>query len=80
MALSFEEKRFLLGLNLTYYRRIKKMTQMELAEKVDVSSNYLSQIERGFKTVSLPTLMQIADVLGVPERDLFDFREQTHKK
>lgn len=75
MGLTFEEKRFLLGLNITYYRRAKKLTQTELAEKVNVTSNYLSQIERGLKTVSLPTLMDIAEHLGITEMDLFDFRK-----
>ena len=62
MGLTFEEKRFLLGLNITYYRRAKK-------------SNYLSQIELGLKTVSLPILMDIAAHLGISEMALFDFRK-----
>ena len=75
MGLTFEEKRFLLGLNITYYRRAKKITQAELAEKVNITSNYLSQIERGLKTVSLPILMDIAAHLGISELALFDFRK-----
>lgn len=75
VGLTFEEKRFLLGLNITYYRRAQKLTQTELAEKINVTSNYLSQIERGLKTVSLPTLMDIAEQLGITEMDLFDFRK-----
>ncbi|MDY4416692.1 helix-turn-helix transcriptional regulator [Selenomonas sp.] len=75
MGLTFEEKRFLLGLNITYYRRAKKITQAELAEKVNITSNYLSQIERGLKTVSLPILMDIAAHLGISEMALFDFRK-----
>ena len=75
MGLTFEDKRFLLGLNITYYRRAKKITQTELAERVNVTSNYLSQVERGFKTASLPIIMAIAEELGVPEQNLFDFRK-----
>ena len=73
MGLSFEEKRILLGLNITYYRRAKNLTQLQLAEKVSVSGNYISQVERGFKSVSLATLAQISEILEVEERDLFDF-------
>ena len=57
MKLSLEEKRILLGLNITYYRRAKNLTQLQLAEKVSVSGNYISQVERGFKSVSLATLV-----------------------
>ena len=73
MGLSFEERRNQLGLNITYYRREQKLTQMQLADRVNVSSCYISQIERGLKTVSLPTLMKIADVLDIEEMRLLDF-------
>lgn len=75
MGLSFESKRIKLGLNITYYRRAKKITQIQLADKINVSSTYLSQIERGAKTASLPTLMSIADALQIAEKCLFDFDE-----
>lgn len=73
---SFEERRNQLGLNITYYRRAQRMTQMQLADQVNVSSCYISQIERGLKTVSLPTLMKIADVLNVEEMKLLDFNRR----
>ena len=73
MGLSFEERRNQLGLNITYYRRAQTLTQMQLADRVNVSSCYISQIERGLKTVSLPTLMKIADVLDIEEMRLLDF-------
>jgi len=73
LGLSFEKKRIQLGLNITYYRRARHMTQMQLADQVHISSCYMSQIERGLKTVSLPTLMRIADVLQIAEKYLFDF-------
>jgi len=73
MGLSLEGKRILLGVNITYYRRAKNLTQLQLAEKVSVSGNYISQVERGFKSVSLATLAQISEILEVEERDLFDF-------
>ena len=37
----------LIGLNIGYYRRARNLTQIELAESLEISSNYLSQIERG---------------------------------
>lgn len=73
MRLSLEQKRVLLGLNITYYRRQRNLTQSQLAERANISSNYLSQIERGFKNISFVTLTQISEALEVEEVDLFDF-------
>lgn len=73
MGLPFGEQRSQLGLNITYYRRANKLTQMQLADRINVSSCYISQIERGLKTVSLPTLIKIADVLDIEVMRLFDF-------
>ena len=37
-----KEKKILIGLNISYYRRTRHMTQIELAEILNISSNYLS--------------------------------------
>lgn len=36
-----------IGSKILYYRRIRKMTQLELATAVGISESYLSKIERG---------------------------------
>ena len=71
--MELEQKRFLIGLNIAYYRRQCHMTQGDLSAHVGLSSNYLSQIERGSKTISLEKLIQLADALGVEERELLDY-------
>lgn len=65
----------LLGLNIVYYRKLKRMTQRELAEKVGISRTHMSNIEAtGVETgVSLAVIFKIADVLDVPVKELFDF-------
>lgn len=73
MPTSATEKRILLGLNISYYRRARQLTQVELAEAVGISSNYLSQIERGYKSISLDKLLKLAEVLDVDEKNFFDF-------
>lgn len=73
MPTSATEKIILIGLNISYYRRVRHLTQVELAEAVGISSNYLSQVERGYKSISLVKLLKIAEVLGVDEKDFFDF-------
>ena len=52
----------LLGNNIKRYREIKKLTQNELAELVDLSREYIADIERGLKNISLKKLYLIADV------------------
>ena len=48
--------------------RIEKgITKFRLALELDMSAAYLSRIERGVSTISVKTLMQICDALGVPE-------------
>lgn len=73
MSTLLDKKRILIGLNIGYYRRARHMTQIELAEALDISSNYLSQVERGCKTFSLDKLLQLAEVLQVDEKEFLDF-------
>ena len=47
----------LLGKNINKYREIKKLTQNELAELVDLSREYIADIERGLKNISLKILV-----------------------
>lgn len=44
-------------------------TQEELAEKLDMSASFVSQIERGVRTVSIETLECLGQALGVKSAD-----------
>lgn len=68
-----EKKKMLIGLNIGYYRRARHMTQIELAEALNISSNYLSQVERGCKSLSLDKLLELAAVLEIDEKEFLDF-------
>jgi transcriptional regulator with XRE-family HTH domain len=49
-------------------RRAEKLSQVELAERVEISRNYLSQIERGEATnLSWQVRSRLCDVLGIQE-------------
>ena len=63
-----------IGAKLVYYRKIRNLTQEELAEKVGITPQYLSRIENGgySKNVSLSTLMKIAGVLDVTMSQLME--------
>ncbi len=67
----------LLGLTIAYYRKLRRLTQAELAEATNLSRTHISNIEapNGKTSISLNKLFDIADVLEVPVKDLFDFRD-----
>lgn len=62
------------GLNIVYYRKKKKLTQLQLAELVDVDRSHISAIELGNVGVSMDVIFKLSDVLGVAPKELFDFR------
>ena len=63
----------LLGQNIKKYRESKGFTQNQLAEMVDLSREYIADIERGLKNISLKKLYLIADVLNTKCSDLINF-------
>lgn len=65
-----------LGLTISYYRKLKGLTQSELPQNVGLSRTHISNIEAPqVKTsLSLESLFDIADALDVPVKDFFDFR------
>jgi transcriptional regulator with XRE-family HTH domain len=65
------EKRF--GAKLAYVRKSRKLSQMKLAEIVDMNFNYIGQIERGEANVTIKTMHILANALDIELKDLFDF-------
>lgn len=63
-----------LGLNIAYYRKEQGLSQMQLAEKIDISRTHMSRIENSDCAVSLDVIFSIADALSVPVAKLFEFR------
>jgi len=66
------------GRKIREERKRLKLTQEELAEKADITANFLGHIERGTKRPTLDTLKKIADVLEIPMGVLFA-TEETYK-
>ena len=56
-----------LGLNIAYYRRYRGLTQEELAERTNLSREFIGHIEAPdiFKGLSFKTLFKIADALEI---------------
>lgn len=65
------ERKF--GARLAYARKLRKLSQMKLAEKVDMNFNYIGQIERGEANVTIKTMKILADALDVELKELFNF-------
>lgn len=55
----------LLGKRIALLRKGKGITQAQLAEKADITNNFLSHIERSYSIPSLETLIKICDALDV---------------
>ena len=67
------EKYRRLGLKISYYRKMKGMTQEQLAEKIDKNLAFIGAVEAPNvnRTVSLDTLFDIAEALEVPPYKFF---------
>lgn len=55
---------YLLGQKIRKLRNLHHMSQAELAELIDVSTNYIGQIERGDRKPSLETLVALCNALN----------------
>lgn len=56
-----------LGLKISYYRKLKGLSQEQLAEKLGINASFLGAVEAPnvSRTVSLDTLFDIADILEI---------------
>ena len=63
-----------LGLNISFYRKDRGLTQLQLAEKLEIDRSHMSAIELATVGVSLDVIFRICDVLNINPKDLFDFR------
>ena len=69
----FEEYKKL-GLNIAYYRKERGLSQIQLADRIEISRTHMSRIENHDCAVSLDVIFRIAKALEVPLEKLFAFR------
>lgn len=75
MKEEYFEKYRRIGLKISYYRRLKNITQEQLAEKIDKSTAFIGAIEAPnmARALSLDTLFDISEALDVsPYKFLID--------
>ena len=69
-----QEIQKLFGRKVREYRKKKGISQEELAELIGKTPDTVSNIERGFAATRIKTAANLADVLDVRLKDLFDLQ------
>jgi DNA-binding XRE family transcriptional regulator len=69
---AYVELKLALSKNLQKYRRQKKMTQQELARRLQSSQSRVAKMEAGDPSVSLDLLVRSLLTLGAPKKRLAD--------
>jgi transcriptional regulator with XRE-family HTH domain len=67
---AIEQHRRLLGEAVRAKRKKRHLSQERLAEKADLSTVFISRVERGKESPSVDSLVKIARALGVRVREL----------
>ena len=64
-----------LGLKISYFRKLRGLTQEQLAEKVGLSAAFIGHVEAPNiqKAISMDTLFDIADALDIPAYKFLQF-------
>ena len=65
-----EQFKALVAKNLSNYRKINNLTQLDLAEKLNYSDKAISKWERGESLPDLYTLQKIAELYGITLNEL----------
>ena len=82
-----QELKNILRNNIKKYRQRRKWSQLTLASKIDISTNFLADIEAGNTWISAQTLVKLAKVfeieayeLLIPEKEEINNKNNTNKK
>lgn len=73
MDAAYHEQYRKLGLNIAFYRKARKLTQLQLAEKLGIDRSHMSAIELAAAGVSLDVIFRLCNILEIAPKDLFDF-------
>jgi len=65
------EIRRVLSNNIKHYRGLRRWSQVVLAEKIGISTNFLADIETGKSWISSSTLVKLANIFEIEASELF---------
>ena len=64
---------YIIGLNIKKYRKLKGLTQRDLADALLLSESFIAKLEsKTYQTISIDTLLLIANFLEVDITCFFD--------
>ena len=77
MDAKYESEYRQLGLKISYYRKLRGLTQEQLAEKIEKSSAFIGHVEAPNvdKAIWFDTLFDIADALEIPAYKFLMFED-----
>jgi transcriptional regulator with XRE-family HTH domain len=67
-----------IGNRIRTFRKEHKMTSVDLAQTIQISQPYLSQIESGKKPVTVDILISICNVFGITLEQFFSQKTSIH--
>jgi transcriptional regulator with XRE-family HTH domain len=74
------DRKHLIGLRIKELRKHEGLSQEKLAGEMNISSKYLSNIERGKENPTLDTFMKIADGLHIELSEIFNYAPEKSSK
>ncbi len=77
MNAKYESEYRQLGLKISYYRKLRGLTQEQLAEKIEKSAAFIGHVEAPNvdKAISFDTLFDIAEALEIPAYKFLMFED-----
>lgn len=74
----YESEYLQLGLKIAYYRKLRGLTQEQLAERIECTPAFIGHVEAPNinKAISLDTLFDIAIVLDIPAYKFLVFEDE----
>ena len=63
------------GRNVAKYRKLRKLTQNQFAELLDISREHLAKIETAKRGISINLLFKMSEVLSISQKELFNFKQ-----
>ncbi len=67
------EQDYRLGRKIQRIRKVKGLTQEQLAEKIKVSTTFIGYVETGYRRPNLKMIYKIARALDAKVKDIFPF-------
>lgn len=73
------DSKILVGKRIRSLRKLRDLSQEQLAEQADISSKYLGEIERGRSNLTIDILEKLSAALEVTVVDFFAFQHESSR-